>query len=73
MPPRGVKSPKRKRQYEHIKEGLLERGRKVTVIEDAIETLDPETGEKTLSELRALGAKFATTDQALARLRHSGR
>ncbi len=26
MPPRGVKSPKRKRQYEHIKESELERG-----------------------------------------------
>jgi hypothetical protein len=27
MPPRGVKSPKRKRQYEHIKESELQRGR----------------------------------------------
>lgn len=26
MPPRGVESPKRKRQYEHIKESELERG-----------------------------------------------
>jgi hypothetical protein len=26
MPPRGVKSPKRKRQYEHIKESSLDRG-----------------------------------------------
>jgi hypothetical protein len=26
MPPRGVKSPKRKRQYEHIKESAEERG-----------------------------------------------
>jgi hypothetical protein len=26
MPPRGVKSPKRKRQYEHIKESAKERG-----------------------------------------------
>jgi len=51
--------------------GLLERGYKVTVIEDAIETLDPEIGRKTLSELKSLGAKFATTDQALARLHHS--
>ena len=51
--------------------GLLDRGHKVTIIEDAIETLDPEIGRKTLSELKALGAKFATTDQALARLNHS--
>jgi hypothetical protein len=27
MPPRGVKSPKRKRQYEHIKESEMRRGR----------------------------------------------
>jgi len=27
MPPRGVKSPKRKRQYEHIKESATKRGR----------------------------------------------
>lgn len=26
MPPRGVKSPKRKRQYEHIKESAEQRG-----------------------------------------------
>jgi hypothetical protein len=26
MPPKGVKSPKRKRQYEHIKESAQERG-----------------------------------------------
>ena len=27
MPPRGVKSPKRKRQYEHIKKSERKRGR----------------------------------------------
>ncbi len=27
MPPRGVKSPKRKRQYEHIKRSAKKRGR----------------------------------------------
>ncbi len=27
MPPRGVKSPKRKRQYEHIKASALKRGK----------------------------------------------
>jgi hypothetical protein len=26
MPPRGVKSPKRKRQYEHIKQSAMKRG-----------------------------------------------
>ena len=45
--------------------GLLERGRSVSVIEDAIETLNPEESKKTHAELKALGAKFVTTQQAL--------
>ena len=48
--------------------GLLDRGRSVSVIADAIETLNPEEGRKTISELKALGAKFITTDEALALL-----
>jgi nicotinamidase/pyrazinamidase len=48
--------------------GLLERGRRVSVVQDAIETLKAEDGERAMAELRALGAKFITTDQALARL-----
>lgn len=27
MPPKGVKSPKRKRQYEHIKKSAIKRGK----------------------------------------------
>jgi nicotinamidase/pyrazinamidase len=48
--------------------GLLERGRRVTVVSDAIETLKPEDGERTLREMQSLGAKFFNTDQALALL-----
>jgi len=48
--------------------GLLKRGRRVSVVKDAIETLKAEDGERTVAELQALGAKFITTDQALARL-----
>jgi len=48
--------------------GLLERGRRVSVVRDAIETLKAEDGERTVAELKALGAKFVTTDQALASL-----
>jgi nicotinamidase-related amidase len=47
---------------------LLELGRQVSVVKDAIETLKPEDGERTIAELKALGAKFITTDQALALL-----
>ncbi|MGC2794254.1 MAG: isochorismatase family protein [Candidatus Sulfotelmatobacter sp.] len=46
--------------------GLLERGGRVSVVKDAIETLNAEDGARTVAELRALGAKFITTDQALA-------
>jgi nicotinamidase/pyrazinamidase len=48
--------------------GLLERGRRVAVVRDAIETLKKEDGEKTIAELQRLGARLATTDQALRAL-----
>jgi nicotinamidase/pyrazinamidase len=46
--------------------GLLERKRRVAVVRDAIETLAPEVGEKTLAELQGLGARVVTTDEVLA-------
>jgi nicotinamidase/pyrazinamidase len=48
--------------------GLLERGRRVSVVRDAIETLNSEDGKRAVTELRALGAKFISTDQALTLL-----
>jgi nicotinamidase/pyrazinamidase len=48
--------------------GLLERKRKVRVVNDAIETLSREAQERTISELAALGANFVTTDEVLTRL-----
>src|SRR6266851_5347757 len=48
--------------------GLLKRKRTVAVVGDAIETLAPEVGSKTLTELRSLGAKLVTTDEILAKL-----
>jgi nicotinamidase/pyrazinamidase len=45
--------------------GLLERGRKVAIVEDAIETLEPSVGDRTLDELTAAGATLITTDEAL--------
>lgn len=48
--------------------GLLERGHRVSVVEDAVETLKAEDGRRTVAELTALGAKFITTAQALALL-----
>src|SRR6266478_1932820 len=49
--------------------GLLARKRRVTVVKDAIETLDPKVGAKTISDLQSLGARLVTTDEELANLR----
>jgi nicotinamidase/pyrazinamidase len=46
--------------------GLLERGRKVAIVKDTIETLEPEAGQHALEELQKLGARLITTDEALA-------
>jgi len=48
--------------------GLLDRGHSVSIVEDAIETLKAEDGARSVAELKGLGAKFITTDQALARV-----
>lgn len=48
--------------------GLLERGRRVALVKDAIETLKPADGEKAIAELTRKGARLITTDQALALL-----
>jgi nicotinamidase/pyrazinamidase len=48
--------------------GLLERGRRVAVVQDAIETLKRDDGECTMAELKRLGARLTTTDDALAAL-----
>jgi nicotinamidase/pyrazinamidase len=45
--------------------GLLKRKRRVAVVRDAIETLASEVGNKTLTELQALGARLVTTDEIL--------
>ena len=48
--------------------GLLERGRRVAVVTDAIETLKKEEGDKAVAEFVRLGARLMTTDEALAAL-----
>jgi nicotinamidase/pyrazinamidase len=48
--------------------GLLERGRGVLVVKDAIETLKAEDGMRAAAELKTLGARFITTFQALEML-----
>ena len=48
--------------------GLLKRKRRVALVRDAIETLAPEVGDKTLTELQRLGATLITTNEVLERL-----
>jgi len=48
--------------------GLLERGRRVAVVRDAIETLKGDDGRKAVAELERMGARLITTQQALRAL-----
>lgn len=48
--------------------GLLDRGRHVSIVQDAIETLSPDAAQNTIAELQALGATFITTADALRSL-----
>ena len=45
--------------------GLLERGRRVAVVQDAIETLKKEEGNKCVADLQQRGARIVSTEQAL--------
>jgi nicotinamidase/pyrazinamidase len=45
--------------------GLMERGRCVALVRDAIETLKREEGDKKIAELVAMGARLTTTEEAL--------
>jgi nicotinamidase/pyrazinamidase len=49
--------------------GLLDRRRKVSIVEDAIEALSPEGARQTLDQLQSHGARLITTSEALAQLR----
>jgi nicotinamidase/pyrazinamidase len=45
--------------------GLLERGRHVSIVQDAIATLNPAAGQRAIAKLRALGAKIVSTEEAI--------
>jgi len=52
-------------------EGLLRRGRRVAIVTDAIETIKPEDGQRTLNRLRAAGAKLVSTNEILGQIENS--
>jgi nicotinamidase/pyrazinamidase len=56
-----------------VVKGLRQRGRRVAVLADAIETLAPEAGEQTIAEFQRLGVRIVTTDRILAQLRDGSR
>jgi len=49
-------------------DGLLRRGFHVSIVEDAIQSLEEKKGREILGELKSRGAQLVTTDQALALL-----
>ena len=51
--------------------GLLSRGRRVALVSDAVESLDPAEGQKAVAELTALGARLLTTDDVLTLVQQS--
>lgn len=46
-------------------DGLLSRGFRVSIVEDAVQSLDDKKGREVLEGLQACGARFVTTDHAL--------
>lgn len=52
-------------------DGLLRRGFRVSIVEDAIQSLDEKKGREVLDELRSRGAHLVNTEQVLALLDRS--
>jgi len=46
--------------------GLMARDHQVSIVKDAIETLKPEDGRRALEELKSLGSRLISTDEAIA-------
>ena len=54
-----------------VAKGLLDRGRRVALVEDAIKTLKTEDGNRALAEMKSLGARMINTREAIDELRAS--
>jgi nicotinamidase/pyrazinamidase len=52
----------------YVAKGLLERGRRVALVEDAIKTLKEEDGRGALAEMKSLGARMISTREAIESL-----
>jgi len=51
--------------------GLLKRGKRVSIVKDAIAAIDSAAGEATLSKATEMGARLITTGEALALVKKS--
>ena len=51
-----------------VAKGLLERGRRVALVEDAIKTLKTEDGDSALAEMKSLGARMINSREAIDEL-----
>ena len=47
-------------------DGLLRRGHRVSIVKDAIQSLDEKNGREVLDQLQSRGARLITTEEALA-------
>ncbi len=47
--------------------GLIQRGRRVSVVQDAIQTLDRDASRRSILELKSSGVTFLTTNEQLAK------
>lgn len=52
-------------------DGLLRRGFRVSIVQDAIQSLDEKKGSKILNELQSRAAQLITTNEALIRIKRS--
>ena len=74
MPPRGVKSPKRKRQYEHIKEGAKKRGKSTKRAKEiAARTVNKQRRESGQTKSSKSGATRSTRKSSRKTTRKSRR
>jgi hypothetical protein len=71
MPPRGVKSPKRKRQYEHVKRSLQQRGGRSAgrAKEIAARTVNKQRRKAGQTRKRAGGARRPSRGRSRGRAR----
>ena len=53
--------------------GLLDRGRTVSIVRDAIETLDAKRGQETIEDLKLRGARLIDTEEAVGIVLHNPR